>query len=225
MFTGIVEQVGIVVGVEPRPGLRRIRIEVRNAFLEGVRPGDSISVDGACLTPVEVGNGHFEVELVTSTLSRSIASTYVGGARVNLEKALRLGDRLDGHLVQGHVDGVGHVVELRDEGETRVLQLRLPSEVHASTIPRGSITLNGVSLTVSQLLDDDLVEVTLIPHTRSHTNLGGLAVDAPVNVEGDLIGKYVGRLLPREPEPSKQPGQPSGPWGVTDGPSTEPSES
>lgn len=197
MFTGIVEEVGTVVRVAPKEGLRHIRIEVPAPFLKGVRPGDSISVDGACLTPVTVDGDHFDVELVTSTLSRTVAGGYAEGVRVNLEKALRLGDRLDGHLVQGHVDGIGRVVQLRDEGETRIARLCVPTEVHRSTIPRGSITLNGVSLTVSELLDDDLIEVTLIPHTRSHTNLGEFEVGTSVNVEGDLIGKYVGRLLPR----------------------------
>ncbi|MEX0843066.1 MAG: riboflavin synthase [Gemmatimonadota bacterium] len=198
MFTGIVEEVGTVMHVAPQEGLRRIRIEVPAPFLKGVCPGDSVSVDGACLTPITIHGGHFDVELVTSTLSRTVAGGYAEGLRVNLEKALRLGDRLDGHLVQGHVDGIGRVVQLRDEGETRIARVRLPTEVHRSTIPRGSITLNGVSLTVSELLDDDLIEVTLIPHTRSHTNLGKLEVGTSVNVEGDLIGKYVGRLLPRE---------------------------
>jgi riboflavin synthase len=199
MFTGIVEAVGQVAEVGDGDELRRLTLTAPGDFLEGVEPGDSIAVDGACLTPVEVTGGSFRVELVASTLTRTVAGDYVEGSRANLERALKLGDRLDGHLVQGHVDGIGHVTQIEKSGDTHYLDVRLPSEVHAATILHGSITLNGVSLTVNRLEADDRIQVALIPHTWDHTNLSDLKIGDPVNVEGDLIGKYVGRLLRTDP--------------------------
>jgi len=206
MFTGLIEEVGTVAATDDRDGLRRLEIRARESFLEEVRPGDSIAVDGACLTPVEVRGDRFVVEVVVSTLGRTVAGRYREGSRVNLERAMSLGDRLDGHLVQGHVDGVAKLVEIREEGETRFLRFELPAEVHRATIPRGSIALNGVSLTVSHLEDPDVMEVAIIPHTWVNTNLGDLRPGDPVNVEGDLIGKYVGRLLRgTDPPERRQP--------------------
>lgn len=195
MFTGIVEAVGSVVQIREGPEVRTLTVETDREFLEGVEPGDSISVDGACLTPEGVEERRFRLTAVASTLSRTIASRYALGTRVNLERALRMGDRLDGHLVQGHVDGIGEVIQIRRDGDTRYLDLALPAEVHAMTIPQGSITVNGVSLTVSRLGEDARIEVAIIPHTWRRTNFSELKAGALVNVEGDLIGKYVGRLL------------------------------
>ncbi len=195
MFTGIVEAVGTVVQIREGAEVRGLTVETDREFLAGVEPGDSVSVDGACLTPERVEERRFRLTAVASTLSRSIVSSYALGSLVNLERALRMGDRLDGHLVQGHVDGIGEVIQIRREGDTRYLDIVLPAEVHAMTIPRGSITVNGVSLTVNRLDDDARIEVAIIPHTWQHTNLSQLEAGAMVNVEGDLIGKYVGRLL------------------------------
>jgi riboflavin synthase len=195
MFTGIIESVGRVQTVEDVPGGRRLWIQVDDDLLLDVSPGDSIAVDGACLTPVQVEARRFRVDVVASTLSRTIATGYGEGHRVNLERAMTLGDRLDGHLVQGHVDGVGHLVSIREDGETRFLLFRIPEQIHRATIPHGSIALNGISLTVNALRDPDLLEVAIIPHTWSHTNLLHLGENRRINVEGDLIGKYVGRLL------------------------------
>lgn len=195
MFTGIVEGVGEVLEVEAKEGLHRMRVRAPEGFLTGVTPGDSIAVDGACLTPVEVETDRFLVEMVTSTLGRTVASDYAAGGAVNLERAMQLGDRLDGHLVQGHVDGVGEVVSLREEGGTRFLEVRVPADVHRGTILHGSITLNGVSLTVNGLLDENRIEVAIIPHTWEATNFRHFRAGSPLNVEGDLIGKYVGRWM------------------------------
>ena len=195
MFTGIIEAVGRVTEASDGDGVRRLRIRVEPPFLADVEAGDSIAVDGACLTPVDVGEDAFEVELIASTLSRTVAGAYQPGARVNLEKAMVLGERLDGHLVQGHVDAIGHLNHIRREGDTRFLEFSVPPEVHGGTILHGSIALNGISLTVNRLEDPDRLEVGIIPHTWEHTNLRDLALGDPVNVEGDLIGKYVGRLL------------------------------
>ncbi|TVR65143.1 MAG: riboflavin synthase [Gemmatimonadales bacterium] len=199
MFTGIIEQVGRIAAVQEREGLRRLEVDVDPAFLEGVKPGDSIAVDGACLTPVEVGVRTFVVQVVASTLGRTLAGGYAAGDRVNLERAMRLGARLDGHLVQGHVDGPGELTSVRREGDTVFLEFRIPREVHRATIPYGSVALNGISLTVNALREPDLLEVAIIPHTWAHTNLAELEPGGRVNVEGDLIGKYVGRLLPSNP--------------------------
>ena len=195
MFTGIVEAVGTVCGVEDLDGLRRLRIETPPEFLGDLRVGASVAVDGACLTPVQIQSTEFLVEVVGTTLSRTVAGAYSEGSRVNLEKALAIGERLDGHLVQGHVDGIGHLVHCRDEGEFRILVASIPKEVHSETLLHGSIALNGVSLTVNRLEGDDRIEVAVIPHTWEATNLRHLAPGAPLNVEGDLIGKYVGKLL------------------------------
>lgn len=199
MFTGIVEAVGEVTGVSEGDRIRTIEVSVEPGFLEGVAPGDSISVDGACLTPVRVAAGSFAVEAVGTTLARTVAGSYRTGSRVNLERAMALGDRLDGHLVQGHVDGMGELIEVRDAGDFRLMDVRVPGEVHRATILHGSISLNGVSLTVNGLEEPDRVQVAIIPHTWSHTNFSTLKPGDPVNVEGDLIGKYVGKLLDRKP--------------------------
>lgn len=195
MFTGIIEAVGTVERVRDVEGARRIRVTAPAAILDGLEPGDSVAVDGACLTPVTVDGRGFEVDAVLSTLSRTVAADYDVGRRVNLERALALGGRLDGHLVQGHVDGLGRLAKVDQAGETRFLTFQIPPQVHGTTILHGSITLNGVSLTVNVLDDPDQVQVAIIPHTWTHTNFSSLAVGDAVNVEGDLLGKYVGRIL------------------------------
>jgi len=195
MFTGIVETVGRVGAISRAGEMRRIRILAAPGFLEGTRVGDSIAIDGACMTPIAVEAGAFTVEAVGTTLSRTIAGGYAPGSEVNLERAMVLGGRLDGHLVQGHVDGVGQLLSILEEGGFRRLVVRVPTDVYRLTLVHGSITLNGVSLTVNRLLGDDSVEVALIPHTWDHTNFRSLDTGAPLNVEGDLIGKYVGKLL------------------------------
>jgi riboflavin synthase len=195
MFTGIIEAVGTVVEVTPQDAVRMLRIEVPPTFLEGVTPGASIAVDGACLTPIRLGDHHFTVEVIGTTLSRTIAGDYAPGTRVNLERALALGARLDGHLVQGHVDGIGCLSQVDAEGDFWRMRFQVPREVWVLTLLHGSITLNGVSLTVNALPEDGVVEVGIIPHTWQHTNLSRLSAGDSVNVEGDLIGKYVGRWL------------------------------
>ena len=137
----------------------------------------------------------FSVDVIGTTLARTIAGAYAETSRVNLERALKVDARLDGHLVQGHVDGVGSLRDTVKDGEFWLLDFTLPFDVFSHTIEHGSITLNGVSLTVSELLPENGVRIGVIPHTYEHTNLGDLEAGAKVNVEGDLIGKYVGRIL------------------------------
>ena len=202
MFTGIVEGVGTVERVRDDEGLRTLVVGCPLAFLDGVAVGDSIAVDGACLTPVALEGDSFTVELVASTLSRTVAGGYAPGHRVNLERAMPVGGRFDGHVVLGHVDGIGSLVALREEGGTRYLDVALPEEVWGLTILHGSITLNGVSLTVNRLEAPDRCQVAIIPHTWEKTNLSALRPGDGVNVEGDVMGKYVKRILaPHRPGP------------------------
>jgi riboflavin synthase len=153
-----------------------------------------VSVDGACLTVTEADPTGFAVDVIGTTLERTLAGRYRVGGRVNLERALQMGSRLDGHIVQGHIDGIGHLIRCMKDGEFWMMDFDLPPDVVRQTVPRGSITLNGVSLTVAGLLDQGCT-IGVIPFTFEHTNLGALQAGDPVNVEGDLIGKYVGRML------------------------------
>jgi riboflavin synthase len=197
MFTGIVEGMGRVADLKEERAVRTLRIAPSPQLLDGLRPGSSVSVDGACLTVVGLDDEGFTVEVVSTTMARTVASTYEQGSRVNLERAAVLGDRIDGHILQGHVDGIGHLISVLDEGGSRRLEVTIPTEVHRLTVPRGSIGLNGVSLTVSELGSEDRIEVAVIPHTWEVTNFQYLSEGDPLNVEGDLIGKYVGKWLQR----------------------------
>ncbi|HXQ27730.1 MAG TPA: riboflavin synthase [Gemmatimonadales bacterium] len=189
MFTGIVGAVGRVVRAKEADGLS---LAIRAPF-KGLKRGESIAVNGACLTVERVLPGGFSVHVIETTLGRTLFGEYAVGRRVNLERALRASDRLGGHFVQGHVDGVADVVEVRDEADARVVDLRVPPAVRALAIPQGSIAVDGVSLTVNGL-GPDRVGVALIPFTRAHTTLGGLAVGDRVHVEADVLGKYVREL-------------------------------
>ena len=194
MFTGIVEEVGEIVAVEPLDEASRFTIRA-STVRQGLVLGDSIAVDGVCLTAAALGEDEFEVVAVASTLSRTTLGGYVAGRRVNLERAMALGARLGGHLVQGHVDGVGEIVAIEPLGESVLIDFTLPAEVAGVTVLHGSITLNGISLTVNALPRERVAQVSIIPFTREHTAIGDLPVGDPVNLEGDLIGKYVRHLL------------------------------
>jgi len=194
MFTGIVEATGLVRHTEDLATTRRFVLEVPE-FEGALSRGDSIAVDGACLTAVEVEGPTFAVDVIGTTLERTIAGRYGPGTRVNLERAMQMTARLDGHIVQGHVDGVGYLKQVREDGEDWLMDFLIPAEVADTTILHGSIALNGVSLTVSDFVEDQVVQIGIIPHTWNHTNLGRLAHGDPVNVEADLIGKYVGKIL------------------------------
>ena len=197
MFTGIVTAVGRVAKAT-REAWRAVVLEIRTRY-KGLRRGESIAVNGACLTVEKVIRGGFTVRAVETTLDRTLFGDYTVGRRVNLERAVRAADRLGGHLVQGHVDGVATVDHVVPRGEAVVVGLRVPDVVRAVCIPLGAITVDGVSLTVDGLPGPWLVEVSLIPFTRDHTTLGGLQPDDRVHVEGDLIGKYVRQLCRSEP--------------------------
>lgn len=191
MFTGIVDDIGTLTAVQDRDGGRAFTVACRYT---GLAPGESIAVDGACFTAEACAAGWFSASAVATTLGRTRVGEWRVGDRVNLERALRAGDRLGGHIVQGHVDGVGLVVETHVSGDTVLADVELPQDVFALQVPHGSIAVDGVSLTVNDIPTDGVVQLSLIPFTRSHTTLGTLVRGRRVHVEADVIGKYVRRL-------------------------------
>lgn len=194
MFTGIVEEVGTIERVEDVGNGRVFRIACR-AVPEGMAPGDSVAVDGACLTVTAFDAEGFAVEAVETTLGRTTFGGFEAGRRVNLERAVALGARLGGHLVQGHVDGLGTVTRVEDGGEHLLIDFTMPDDVAAVTVLHGSITVNGISLTVNDLPAPGTCQVSIIPYTREHTTVREWAPGDAVNLEGDTIGKYVRHLL------------------------------
>jgi riboflavin synthase len=194
MFTGIIETVGTVASIRERAGAREFLIRAPD-IAGKLKPGDSVTVDGACQTAIYNDATSFGMETIGTTLSRTVAGDYRVGSRVNLERSMVMGGRLDGHLVQGHVDAVGRVVGVRQEGGYWLLDFQMPEVVSRVTILHGSIAVNGVSLTVNALPQEAQCQVGIIPFTWNHTNLGSLKPGDKVNLEGDLIGKYVAKLL------------------------------
>jgi riboflavin synthase len=193
MFTGIVEELGTVERVEARGEGRRFRIAAREVVRDA-RPGDSVSCSGCCLTLLEVEPARFAVEAVPETLRRTTLGEWREGTRVNLERALRLGDRLGGHLVQGHVDGVGLVRAAVPEGDGRRVTIELPPDLGRFVALKGSLAVDGVSLTVAGLADRSC-EIAYIPHTLAVTSAGAYAAGTRVNLEVDLLARYLARLL------------------------------
>jgi riboflavin synthase len=191
MFTGLIEQVGEVENVRQSSAGRELRIR---APFDDLTSGESIAVNGACLTVREFGAGWFEAAAVTTTLERTAIGDWKKGTRVNLERALRAGDRLGGHIVQGHVDCVGFVAAVERSGDAVLIDLALPSAVEPLFVLHGSITVDGVSLTVNELKPGGL-QLSLIEYTLRHTTLGDLKPGARVHVEADVIAKHVRRLL------------------------------
>jgi riboflavin synthase len=195
MFTGIVETVGIIEAVEPGEGLTRLVVGAES-IADGVKPGDSIAVNGGCLTVTSIRDGCFAFEAVPETLARTSLGDLKVGARVNLERAMRAGDRLDGHIVQGHVDGTGTVRQWIQDGDDVRLQIDCDPELADCVVEKGSIAIDGVSLTVAALLPSGF-EVALIPHTLEVTTLRDRQPHDRVNLEADVLGKYVKRYLER----------------------------
>jgi riboflavin synthase len=196
VFTGLVQDLGTVASVQDTGD--GVRLRLRTSLAGDVREGDSVAVNGVCLTATEVADGAFAADVMRESLRRSaLRDVATEGARVNLELSLRASDRLGGHIVQGHVDGVGSVRGTREEGFSRVVSIEAPPGLLRYVVEKGSIAVNGVSLTVSAI-DDESFEVSLIPETLERTTLGAAAQGTPVNLEVDVLAKYVEKLLPRQ---------------------------
>ncbi|RIX26540.1 riboflavin synthase [Amnibacterium setariae] len=197
MFTGIIEELGRITGwTRTEDGGARLVIDAPRVT-EDARHGDSIAVSGVCLTVVDLADGRFIADVMGQTLAVSAIADLGEGDRVNLERAAKVGDRLGGHIVQGHVDGVGAVLAVRDEGSWRVLRISLPDDLAPLVVDKGSIAVAGTSLTVSAVGEDagHWFEVSLIPETLAATTLGGLAPGARVNLETDVLARHVARML------------------------------
>jgi riboflavin synthase len=196
MFTGIVTDVGEVVSAEQRGDLR---LRVKTAYdLSTVDMGASIACSGACLTVVDKGADWFAVDVSAETVSRTAGDMWREGARLNLERPLRMGDELGGHIVTGHVDGIGEVAEVVPEGDSRRIGIRVDRSLAPAIAQKGSICLDGVSLTVNDVRDTDdgaHFSVNIIPHTAGETTLGGLTQGQQLNVEIDVIARYIDRML------------------------------
>lgn len=186
------DAVGRVEAAEKRGG--NVELTIRAPY-DDLKAGESVAVNGACLTVVDVNGGAFRVQAVATTQDRTRFAALRAGDRVNLERALKAGDRLGGHIVQGHVDGVAEVLRVDEANHQRVLDLRVDGEVAATAVPQGSITVDGVSLTVNALPKTGVIQISLIPYTLEHTTLGGLKKGDRVHVETDVIGKYVKHLM------------------------------
>jgi riboflavin synthase len=192
MFTGIVTAVGTVQRAEP--GLDGFELTIQCSYPD-LQLGESIAVDGACLTVEALGPGSFTARVVRTSLDRTLFQQYLSGRKVNLERALRVGDRLGGHLVQGHVEGLGRIDLVEQRGDARVLSISVPEEIGRVSVPLGSITVDGVSLTLNAKPDSCVIQISLIPFTLQHTTLGERQAGDWVHLEADTIGKYVAALL------------------------------
>ena len=193
MFTGIVSAVGRIEATGDGGRVLRIRAPYR-----GLKKGESIAVNGACLTVEKVAKGSFTVHAVQTTLGRTLIGEWQKGGTVNLERAVRAADLMGGHIVQGHVDGVGAVQRIADADDAVLVDIRVPREVEETTVRHGAITVDGVSLTVNELPSAGVVQVSLVPFTRAHTTLGRLKQGDRVHVEADVLGKYVRQLCRSE---------------------------
>jgi riboflavin synthase len=191
LFTGLVADLGTVAAVEASDA--GVRLTVRTAL--GLSEGDSVAVNGVCLTATSLPDGAFTADVMHETLRRSSLGALDEGSKVNLELPLRADDRLGGHFVQGHVDGLGKIWDVREEGFSHVVTIGAPPEIMRYVVEKGSIAVDGVSLTVSGL-GDDWLQVSLIPETLERTTLGDATTGTPVNLEVDVLAKYVERLVP-----------------------------
>jgi len=192
VFTGIIDDVGTIEQATTTPAGRELRVRCGYGDLAS---GESIALNGACLTVRDCGPEWFTVAAVTTTLDRTTVADWEVGTRVNLERALRAGDRLGGHLVQGHVDGVGQVVATAWRDDAWLIDVAVPPEIGELLVPHGSIAVDGVSLTVNEIPSSDVLQVSIIEYTIRHTTLGDYRSGRRVQLEADVVGKYVRRLV------------------------------
>jgi riboflavin synthase len=208
VFTGLVADLGTVAEVNATTD--GVRLAIESPLAGELAEGDSVAVNGVCLTAVGVDGDRFGADVMNETLRRSSLAEVDAGTRVNLELPVKADDRLGGHIVQGHVDGVGAIRDARDDGFARVVTISADTELLRYVVEKGSIAVDGVSLTVARV-DDDSFDVSLIPETLQRTNLGEARPGAPVNLEVDILAKYVEKLVRRDAEPSDQDAGPDAP--------------
>jgi riboflavin synthase len=194
MFTGLVADKGTVTAVDATAG--GVRLAVRTALAPEIGEGDSVSVNGVCLTATAIADGRFTADVMRETLRRSSLAEVAEGAEVNLELPLRASDRLGGHVVQGHVDGLGTIRDIREDGFSRIVEIAAAAETLRYVVEKGSIAVDGISLTVASVTADTFT-VALIPETLERTNLGAASPGQPVNLEVDVLAKYVEKLVTR----------------------------
>ena len=194
MFTGIIESIGRIRALEPLGGDVRLHIDTGTLAMGDVVLGESIAVSGVCLTVIAFDAASFAADVSTETLSRTTLGGLTPGAPVNLERAMRADGRFGGHMVSGHVDGVGEVVTISDDARSQRWRFRVPAALSRYIAEKGSVCIEGTSLTVNAV-DADHFEVNLVPHTVAHTNFGSLSVGAQVNIEVDLVARYLERLV------------------------------
>jgi riboflavin synthase len=204
MFTGIIEALGTIRGIQPAGQGRRLTVEA-GFPLEKTAIGDSIAVNGACLTAVRITGSRFEADVSPETLSKTSFGGIRIGDRVNLERALRLSDRLNGHLVSGHVDGVGTLQSKTRAGNAVLITIAVPQTLSRYMIRKGSVAVDGISLTINDC-GSGFFEISVIPHTAAITTIGFRNPGDQVNIETDMIGKYIERLMHTEPERAEQGG-------------------
>jgi|SRR5690606_505630 len=194
MFSGIVKGIGKVLAVDERGGDRRVTIGIAETLIRPPTLGASIAVNGVCLTATAVGSDRFEADVSAETLAVTTLGRLAAGDRVNLEPSLALGEPLDGHLVSGHVDGIGRVAAIKPAARSLVLTVDLPPGLARYVARKGSVAVDGVSLTVNEIAGDRF-SVNIVPHTRDATILGGYRPGTPVNIEVDMLARYVERML------------------------------
>lgn len=194
MFTGIISAIGLITAIEHKGGDCRLTINTGKLSLSDTQLGDSIAVNGVCLTAIELGKQHFCADVSNETLSRTSLKTAVVGTKVNLELALTPTTRLGGHIVSGHVDGLGKLIELKPDARSWRLSFKVPDELAKYIAEKGSITINGISLTVNTV-NGALFSVNIVPHTLKETTLADIKVGNQVNLEVDLLARYLERLL------------------------------
>jgi riboflavin synthase len=194
MFTGLVADLGTVAAIDATAD--GVRLAVETTLAPEIGEGDSVAVNGVCLTATAIADGRFSADVMHETLRRSSLGEVAEGAPVNLELPLRASDRLGGHVVQGHVDGLGTIRDVREDGFSRIVEIEAPPETLRYVVEKGSIAVDGISLTVASVTDDAFT-VALIPETLERTNLGAAASGQPVNLEVDVLAKYVEKLVVR----------------------------
>ncbi len=198
MFTGLIEDIGTVVKLE-RKGEGALLVVSHTAVLDDLKLGDSVAVDGVCLTITDLGSQNFSAEASAETIRRTTLDAKKPHEQVNLERALRLSDRLGGHLVTGHVDEVGTIVSVVPEGSSHKITITVSPKTTRYVVEKGSVTIDGISLTVNEV-GDDRFSVNIIPHTAAQTTLTAKRTGTKVNIETDIIGKYLERLVDRKPQ-------------------------